>query len=201
MRRSQKVYLIFKRLIGLFGSIIGIIFCFALLWWWVFIINLIVTKGHPLYIQRRLGKHKKEFGLIKFRSMMIDAPEVSPNDITPEMAKSMETGFGRFLRISSIDETPQLFNILVGQMAFIGPRPGAAHNEEKLVKLRESFTPNAFEVKPGLGGLAQLMMNRDHNPELKAKYDSEYVQKISLWSDIKIFFGTIFGIFGKGKGS
>ena len=201
MKKSQKFYLVIKRLIGIFGSIIGILFCLSLLWWWVFIINLIVTKGHPLYVQRRLGKHKKEFGLIKFRSMRIDAPEVAPSDITAETQKSMETGFGKFLRKTSIDETPQLFNILVGHMAFIGPRPGAARNEEELVKLRESFTPSAFEVKPGLGGLAQLKMNRDHNPELKAKYDSEYVQKISLWMDIKIFFGTIFGIFGKGKGN
>ena len=200
MRKSQKFYLVIKRLIGLFGSIIGIIFCFSLIWWWVFIINAIVTKGHPIYVQQRIGQHKKVFGLIKFRSMKIDAPEIAPNDFTIEERMAMETKFGRFLRISSLDETLQLFNIFVGHMAFIGPRPGAAHNEEELIVFRDSFSPSAFEVKPGLGGLAQLRMNREHNPELKAKYDSEYVKNISLWLDIKLFVQTIFRLPGKGKG-
>ncbi len=200
MRKSQKFYLVIKRLIGLFGSIIGIIFCFSLIWWWVFIINAFVTKGHPIYVQQRIGQHKKVFGLVKFRSMKIDAPEIAPNNFTIEERMAMETKFGRFLRITSLDETLQLFNILVGHMAFIGPRPGAAHNEEELIVFRDSFSPSAFEVKPGLGGLAQLRMNREHNPELKAKYDSEYVKNISLWLDIKLFAQTIFRLPGKGKG-
>lgn len=103
-----------------------------------FIINLFSTKEHPFYVQRRLGKHKKEFGLIKFRSMHVDAPEVAPSDIDENTQKNMETGFGKFLRKTSLDETPQLLNIFIGQMAFIGPRQGAAHNEEELIKLRES---------------------------------------------------------------
>ena len=145
MKKSQKVYLFFKRIIGFLGSISGIIFCLTFIWWWVFIINLFVTKGHPFYLQQRYGRKKKVFGLIKFRSMKNDAPEVAPNDMTEEMVSSLETKFGRFLRKSSIDETTQLLNIFVGQMAFIGPRPGAAHNEEDLVELREQYTPNAFE--------------------------------------------------------
>lgn len=84
-------------------------------------------------------------------------------------------------------------------MAFIGPKSGAAQNEEELIRLRESYTPNAYEVRPGLGGYAQLKMHRDHDSEKKALYDHEYVKKLSLWLDIKLFFGTIFGIFGKGR--
>ncbi len=200
MKSHQKFYLVIKRLIAILGSFVGILFCFGLLWWWILIINLIVTKGHPFYIQRRLGKHKKEFGLIKFRSMRIDAPEVAPSDIDVETHKKMETKFGSFLRKTSLDETPQLFNILIGQMAFIGPRPGAAHNEEELVKLREQYTPNAFDVKPGLGGWAQLKNKRAHDPEAKARLDHEYVVKLSLWFDIKIFVLTVFHLFGTGKG-
>lgn len=132
--------------------------------------------------------------------MKIDAPEVAPSDISEEDQSNMETGFGKFLRKTSLDETPQLFNILIGQMAFIGPRPGAAHNEDELIRLRESYIPNAFDVKPGLGGWAQLKVKRDHNPEQKAQLDHEYVKNISLWLDIKIFVLTICCLFGSGKG-
>lgn len=200
MKKSQKFYLFIKTIIDFLGSVVGIVLCFALFWWWIFIINLFVTKGHPVYIQKRFGKHKKVFGLIKFRSMRMDAPEIAPSDITPEIQKNMETKFGRFLRKTSLDETLQLLNIFIFQMAFIGPRPGAASNEEELVRLREAYTPNAFDVKPGLGGLAQLKMNRMHIPEEKAKYDHEYAKNVSFWLDIKIFAGTIFKLFGKGKG-
>ena len=199
MKKSQKAYLVLKRIIGFFGALVGSVFCFVFFWWWIFIINSFVTKGHPVYVQQRLGKHKKVFGILKFRSMKIDAPEIAPSELTEEKQKDMETKFGRFLRKTSLDETLQLFNILVGQMAFIGPRPGAAHNEDYLVEQRESYNPSAFEVRPGLGGLAQVKMNREHNPEDKARFDHEYVKNISLWLDIKIFAETIFKAIGKGK--
>lgn len=201
MKISQKIYLPFKRLIGLFGAITGILVCFTLLWWWVFIINMFVTKGHPLFFHLRLGKNKKPFKLIKFRSMKMEAnPNLAPSYITKEYQQSMETGFGRFLRKSSIDETPQLFNILLGQMAFIGPRPGAAKDEEELVREREKYKPNAFDVKPGLSGLAQVSMNREHNMSDKARLDHEYASKFSFLLDVKLFFLTTIGLFSKVKG-
>ena len=200
MKRHQKFYLVLKRLIGIFGSLVGICLFIPLFWWWIILINLFVTKGHPIYVQQRYGKHKRIFGCLKFRSMKIDMPEIAPYDMTPEIRKKYETSFGKFLRRTSLDESLQLLNIFVGQMAFIGPRPGAAHNEEELVAARESFFPSAFEVKPGFGGLAQLNMNRTHDPMDKARYDHEYVKSISLWLDIKIFVLTILHLFGKGKG-
>jgi len=201
MKKSQKFYLPFKRLIGIFGSLVGIIVCFIFLWWWVIPVNAIVTKGHPFFTQERYGKKKKIFKIIKFRSMRLDVdPNLAPSDMNAEYQKSLETSFGRFLRKTSIDETPQLFNIFVGQMAFIAPRPGAVKNEEELVRLRESFLPSAFEVRPGLGGMAQLKMKREHSPEDKAQLDSKYVKSFSLWLDIKLFVGTVFGVFGNGQG-
>lgn len=201
MKKSQKIYLPLKRLIGILGSFIGIIVCFVFLWWWVIPVNAIVTKNHPFFVQERIGKKKKVFKMIKFRSMRLDAnPNLAPSNMDAEYQKSLETGFGRFLRKTSIDETPQLLNIFAGQMAFIGPRPGAAKNEEDLIRLRESFVPSAYEVKPGLGGLAQLKLKREHSPENKARLDSEYVKSFSLWFDIKLFVGTVFGIFGSGQG-
>ena len=201
MRTSQKIYLPFKRLIGIFGSIIGIIFCLALFWWWILPINLIVTKGHPIFVQERYGKNEKVFKLLKFRSMRADVnPNLAPSEMTEEDHKKMETKFGTFLRKTSLDETLQLINIFLGQMAFIGPRPGAAHNEEHLKEVRKSYTPNAFSVKPGISGYAQVMMKRSHNPELKAEWDYKYVCGLNLWLDIKIFIFTILKLFGVLKG-
>lgn len=198
----QKIYFLLKRLIGFTGSIVGVLLCFSLLWWWIFIFNSFETKGHPVFVQKRLGKNKKIFGLIKFRSMRVDVdPNLAPSDMGETTQKSMETKFGKFLRVTSLDETLQLINILKGDMVFIGPRPGAAVNEEQLIIEREKYTPNAFDVKPGLSGLAQVKMRREHDPVLKAKYDHEYALKINLLLDIKLFFKTIFSIFRRKSGA
>lgn len=200
MKKWQKFYLLIKRLIGLLGSIVAILLCVALFWWWILPINAIVTKGHPFFVQERLGYHKKVFKLVKFRSMKINAPVIPPSEMTAEKQKSLEIAFGRFLRKSSLDETPQLLNVFIGQMSFIGPRPGAAKNEEVLVKYRESYTPNAYDVRPGMSGYAQTRMARAHDPAQKAWYDAQYVCRISLWMDTKIFFYTAAMIFFKAKG-
>ncbi len=201
MRTSQRIYLPFKRLIGILGSFAGIIVCFVFLWWWVIPVNAIVTRGHPFFVQERYGKNKKVFKMIKFRSMKMDAdPNLAPSDMGEKKQKSMETKFGVFLRKTSIDETPQLLNIFIGQMAFIGPRPGSAHNEEYLRECREKYTPNAFDVKPGISGYAQIKMKREHDPEFKAEWDSKYVERMSFWFDIGIFGYTILKIFGAAKG-
>ena len=197
MRKSQKFYLPFKRLIGLFGSILGIIFCLVLLWWWVIPVNAIVTKGHPFFARHRIGKNGKAFRCLKFRSMRLDAdPHMTSRD------KKMEehiTGFGKFLRKTSIDETPQLFNIFVGQMAFIGPRPLIDVNEDVItINLRKEN--GAIVLRPGLSGYAQIHKRGDLDPETKAMYDGIYLQKFSLWWDTKIFVYTILKVFGAAKG-
>ena len=201
MKRSQKVYLPFKRLIGLVGSFTGIILCFAFLWWWIIPINIIVTKGHPFFVQERYGFHQKIFKIIKFRSMKIDAnPNLAPSDMDEKTQKQMDTKFGKFLRRTSLDETPQLINIFIGQMAFIGPRPGSAHNEEFLRECRLNYSPNAYDVKPGISGYAQIKMKREHDPEFKAFWDHKYVTRMSLFFDIGIFIYTILKISGAVKG-
>ena len=201
MSKAQKLYLPLKRLIGIVGSFIGIIFCLALFWWWIFPINLIVTKGHPVFVQERYGKNEKVFKLLKFRSMKAGVnPNLAPIDMTKEDRMNMETRFGVFLRKTSLDETLQLFNIFIGQMAFIGPRPGSAHNEEYLRECRKKYTPSAFDVKPGISGYAQVLLKREHDPESKARLDHEYANKISFWFDVCLFFKTIFGLFSFTKG-
>jgi len=127
-------------------------------------------------------------------------PNLAPSDMDESKQAQMETKFGKFLRITSLDETPQLFNIFLGHMAFIGPRPGSAHNEEFLRECRLKYTPNAFDVKPGISGYAQIKMKREHDPEFKAHWDSRYVERMSLWFDVGVFFYTILKIMGAVKG-
>ena len=198
MKTSQKIYLPFKRLIAILGSLVGIVVCFVLLWWWVLPINLIVTRGHPFFRQERLGKNKKVFKMFKFRSMRKDAPIIPPYEMTDEQLKSLETKFGRFLRKTSLDETLQFINVFIGNMSIVGPRPGAKENEDILIKARESYTPNAFDVKPGITGYSQVYMKRQHDVMSKAWFDSEYVKIMNPWVDFKILIHTFFYMF-KGK--
>ena len=201
MRKSQKIYLPFKRILGIVGSLIGFIFCLAFLWWWILPINLVVTKGHPFFLQERYGKNEKKFKVIKFRSMKLSVdPNIPPSELTPKEQAAMYTKFGMFLRKTSLDETPQLINILLGQMAFIGPRPGNATREEFLRECRKKYVPNAFDVKPGISGYAQIKMKREHDPEFKAYWDHRYVERMSFWFDVKLFVYTILKIFGAVKG-
>lgn len=197
MKKSQKAYLPFKRLIGIFGSLVGIIVCFVFLWWWVIPVNAIVTRGHPFFARHRIGKNGKPFRCLKFRSMKLSAdPHMTSRDSDME---SQITGFGKFLRTTSIDETLQLFNIFIGQMAFIGPRPLIDVNEDVItVNLRKEN--GASQLRPGLSGYAQIHKRGELDPEIKAMYDGIYFKNFSLWWDIKIFIYTILCVFGAAKG-
>lgn len=201
MKTSQKIYLPFKRLIGIFDSLIGIIVCFIFLWWWVIPVNAIVARERLFFVHERYGKNKNIFKMIKFRLMRLDVnPNLAPSDMDVQTQANMNTGFGEFLKKTSIDETLQLLNIFVDQMAFIGPRPGSAHNEEYLRECRERCTPNAYDVKLGNSGSAQIKMRRERDPEFKAEWAHIYVERMSLWFDTKFFFYTILKLFGAVKG-
>jgi len=195
---SQKIYLPFKRLIGIFGSIVGIVVCFVLIWWWVIPVNAIVTKGHPFFNRHRIGKDGKPFICLKLRTMKLDTdPHMSS---THGDRSSHLTKFGKFLRKTSIDETVQLFNILVGQMAFIGPRPLIDVNEEDVTTINKRKENGAICLKPGISGYAQIHKRERLEPKEKAQYDYEYLTRISLWFDIKIFVYTILMALGPVKG-
>ena len=129
--------------------------------------------------------------------MKLDAdPHMTSRD---ENAYKCLTGFGRFLRQTSIDETLQLFNIFVGQMAFIGPRPLIDVNEDVItINLRKEN--GSISLRPGLSGYAQIHKRGDLNPEQKAIYDGIYYEHFSLWWDIKIFVYTILKVLGTAKG-
>ena len=130
------------------------------------------------------------FKILKFRTMKVDTPDLPTDKIkNPEQ---YITRIGRILRKTSLDELPQVFNIFIGQMSFIGPRP-ALWNQTELIKLRDRVGAN--DVRPGLSGWAQIN-GRDEIPEKKkAELDGEYVKKMSFWFDIKCFFGTFIKVF------
>lgn len=158
---------------------------------WLFIILAIIikctSKGPVFFKQKRVGKDKTYFNILKFRTMRTDTPKDVPTHLLTNPEQYITT-IGRFLRKTSLDELPQLFNILIGDMAIVGPRP-ALWNQEDLIAERDLYDANA--VRPGLTGLAQVS-GRDELPiPIKARYDGEYVDNISLTKDIMLIAKTV----------
>ncbi len=197
LKTRQKVYLPFKRLISILGSFIGIVLCSVLLWWWVAIINKISSKGGVFFVQKRIGKNDKPFPLIKFRSMRVDVNHEATSTYVD--TDSMTTPFGRFLRATSIDETPQLLNIFVGHMSFIGPRPLIdVHEDHETMEIRRKN--GAIHLKPGMSGYAQVHGRASVDPMEKGKMDGFYYQHFGFWMDTKLFIRTLFRVFSSEKG-
>lgn len=183
-------YFLFKRFYDTVLSFIGLIVLSPLLLFLVILIKL-DSKGPILFRQKRIGRNKKHFYILKFRTMRIDTPKDTPTHLL-ENPQQWITKVGKFLRKTSLDEIPQIINILRGDMSIIGPRP-ALWNQYDLVEERDKY--DVHKLYPGLTGYAQIN-GRDELPiPEKAKLDGYYVKHISLWLDIKIFFGTIVSIF------
>lgn len=200
LTKKQRRYLVIKRAIDIVGSLLGILLSSPLLLLCAFITR-ITSHGPVILKQLRIGYHKKPFFMLKFRSMKISAPVVGAEYLTKEQQEAMVTPWGRFMRKTSWDELPQLFNILRGEMSFIGPRPGFSEDiEPELVKARSSYVPSAFEVKPGLSGYSQVILKRNPDVQLKAKNDSYYVSHISFGMDIKVFMISFLTLFGYNPG-
>jgi len=178
-----------KRCIDFTLSLIGLLVLSPILLLIALIIK-VESKGKVLFTQRRIGKNKRLFNIYKFRSMRSDTPKDTPTHLLTNPERFI-TKSGAFLRKSSLDELPQLINILIGDMSIIGPRP-ALWNQDDLIAERDLY--NANDILPGLTGWAQIN-GRDELPiDQKAKLDGDYVLKMSLFFDIKIFFLTIFKV-------
>lgn len=176
----------FKRALDIVLSFIGIVFA-AIPMLIVAVIIKLDSPGPVFFRQKRVGKNKKYFTIIKFRSMPITAPHDMPTHQL-ENPESMLSGFQRFERKMSIDELPQLFNILIGDMSIIGPRP-ALWNQEDLIAERDKYGANG--VRPGLTGLAQISGRDEIAIPVKARLDGEYIEKMNFRFDCKCFFGTV----------
>lgn len=178
-----------KRIIDIVLSFIGLLVLSPV----YLILSLAIkidSKGPILFRQKRVGRSKAYFNILKFRTMRIDTPKDTPTHLL-ENPEQYITRTGRFLRKTSLDELPQIWNIFVGHMSIIGPRP-ALWNQYDLIAERDKYGAN--DVRPGLTGWAQIN-GRDELPiELKARLDGEYVQKMSLGFDAKCFFRTIISV-------
>lgn len=188
--KSKKLFLIIKRMLDIFLSLLALI---VLLPFWIIfaIIIKLESPGPILFKQKRIGKNKKNFMIYKFRTMRTDTPKDMPTHMLKN-AESYITKFGNIMRKTSIDELPQILNILKGDMSIIGPRP-ALWNQDDLINERDKY--NANDIRPGLTGWAQVNGRDELEIPVKAKFDGEYIEKMSLWFDTKIFFKTIVNVF------
>lgn len=178
-----------KRMIDLILSVIGILVLAIPMLILVIAIKL-DSPGPVFFTQKRVGIHKTYFNILKFRTMRIDTPRDTPTHLL-ENPQQWITKVGAFLRKTSLDELPQIFNIFVGQMSVIGPRP-ALWNQFDLVEERDKYGAN--DVRPGLTGWAQINGRDELEIPIKAELDGEYVEKLSFSFDCKCFFGTVISV-------
>lgn len=198
--KGNYIYEIFKRIIDICGALSGLILLSPIM----LIVSIIIkieSKGEIIFKQKRVGLNGREFYMYKFRSMVVNAEELKTalekqNEMSGPMFKMKEdprvTKVGKFIRKTSIDELPQLVNVLKGDMSLVGPRPS-------LPKEVESFEPwmlERLEVKPGLTCIWQVSGRNNIDFEDWMKLDISYVEDRNLWIDIKLIFKTIFVLFG-----
>jgi len=187
--RSGVYEKVIKRVVDVIVSFLGLIILSPV--YLVVIIAILIDDPGPIFFsQKRIGKNKRFFMLHKFRSMKMS----TPHDVPTHMLENPEqyiTKVGKFLRKTSLDELPQIWDIFIGNMSIIGPRP-ALWNQDVLTAERDKY--NANDVKPGLTGWAQINGRDELEIPDKARLDGEYVEKISFPFDVKCFIGTIFSV-------
>lgn len=199
-KEYRLIYSILKRLIDIVGALFGLIILSPIL----IIVGVLIkleSKGPIIFAQKRVGLNGKEFKMYKFRSMVANAEEIKEklkekNEMSGPMFKIKDdpriTKIGKFIRKTSIDELPQLINVLKGDMSLVGPRPSLPNE----VKEFEPWMLKRLDVKPGLTCYWQVMGRNNIDFENWMKLDIKYVNERSFWLDIKLIFKTFFVLFG-----
>ena len=186
---GEEMYLKVKRSIDFILALLGLIIL-----WPVFLVLIIAIKvdspGPVCFRQKRVGIHKSHFEILKFRTMRIDTPKDMPTHLLKNPEQYI-TKVGKFLRKTSLDELPQIINILKGDMSVVGPRP-ALWNQYDLIAEREKYGAN--DVRPGLTGWAQINGRDELEIPVKARLDGEYVKKLGPVIDLRCFFGTFLSV-------
>ncbi len=185
-RTGQKIYMGIKRVLDFLISLVA----FILLSWLLLILCIAIKIDDPgpiLFRQKRVGIHKNYFHILKFRTMKTSTPKDMPTHMLSNPEQYI-TRVGKFLRKSSLDELPQIFNILAGQMSIVGPRP-ALWNQYDLIEERDKYGAN--DVVPGMTGWAQVNGRDELEIPVKAKLDGYYVEHFGFAMDVKCFFKTI----------
>ena len=184
MKKSN--YIFFKRVLDFLLALVGLIVLSPVFFILIVFIKL-DSKGPILFKQKRVGIHKTHFEILKFRTMKIDTPKDMPTHMLANPEKYI-TRVGKFLRKTSLDELPQIINILKGEMSIIGPRP-ALWNQYDLIAERDKYGAN--DILPGLTGWAQVHGRDELEIEEKAKLDGYYVKHLGFKLDVQCFFLTI----------
>lgn len=191
LTERQRVYIKIKRVVDILLSGAGLVVLSPVFLGVMLAIKLEDGWRAPVFFsQKRVGNHRTYFQLYKFRSMKLDAPHDMPTHLLRDSEQYI-TKVGKVLRRTSLDELPQIFNILKGDMSVIGPRP-ALWNQEDLLAERDKYGAN--DVVPGLTGWAQINGRDELEIDVKARLDGEYVEKLSFLFDVRCFFGTIFHV-------
>ena len=186
---KNKKYFLLKKIFDHIWALVGL-FVLAPLFILIALLIKLDSRGPIFFKQRRIGRHKKEFKILKFRTMKIETPGNVPTHQMKD-AKMYITRVGKFLRKTSLDELPQFINILKGDMSFVGPRP-ALYNQDDLVFEREKH--GVHEVYPGVTGWAQVN-GRDTLPiPQKAALDGEYIKHFGFFTDFKLLIKTVLAI-------
>lgn len=188
----MSVYVEFvKPLLGFVIALVAVFFLFP-----IFVLVAIAIKmdspGPVFFLQPRLGRYGRVFMIIKFRSMRNDSKNFKFEVLTENNPQI--TNVGRIIRKTSIDELPQLFNIIKGEMSFIGPRPPLTTYPKEFIDYNE-FEIRRFDVRPGISGLAAIKQRQIHNWNLNIPLDVEYVEKISFKLDVSLFISSVFVFF------
>ena len=183
-----------KRLFDIIGALIILPFVLIV----IIILAPIIyftDKGPIFYNATRSGIYCRQYKMFKLRSMYVNAPDLRNADGSTFNSDSdpRVTPIGRFMRKTSLDEFPQFFNVLLGDMSFVGPRPTLGHSTLKYEDL-EGDNKTRYTVKPGVTGYAQAYYRNSISQEEKFRYDAEYARNISLWLDIKILFTTVYAV-------
>ncbi|MCJ7665129.1 MAG: sugar transferase [Actinobacteria bacterium] len=187
------IYKNVKRLLDVIFSIILFVL-FIPLWIVIPILIKADSAGRVVFTQKRVGSGSNYFKIYKFRTMKEGTPDIPTDKVKNQ--KDLNTKLGTTLRRLSIDEIPQLYNILKGEMSFVGPRP-ALYNQARLISLRKERSVD--RIRPGVTGLAQVSGRDSLTIPEKVRYDSRYVDEMSLWLDAKIVFVTVRAVLN-GKG-
>jgi lipopolysaccharide/colanic/teichoic acid biosynthesis glycosyltransferase len=191
--RAVNVFI--KRVVDLLGSIIGgiIISPFLLI---IALLIKLTSKGPVFFKQQRLGKDGKIFNILKFRTMVVNAENIGDGLFVKTGQDNRITKVGKFLRGTSLDELPQLWNVIAGDMSLVGPRPPVPYHPYRYDEYSD-FQRKRFEMRPGMTGLTQVTVRNSVPWDERIRVDVKYVENFSIWLDIKILFKTVKKIFRK----
>ncbi|WBL14832.1 sugar transferase [Sutcliffiella sp. NC1] len=185
--------LFIKRMIDFFGSLIGVIIISPILIIIALSIKL-TSKGPVFFKQERLGKDGRVFKILKFRTMVVNAEKIGSGLFVKTESDNRITKIGKLLRATSLDELPQLWNVVTGDMSLVGPRPPVPHHPYKFEEYSD-FQRKRFEMKPGMTGLTQVTVRNSVSWDERIPIDVKYIETFNIWLDIMILFMTLQKLF------